>query len=61
MSKHGTGVSKYTHTRNQLNHYANQHNSNNATYQKNADNHANQRNPNHAEYAQNSGGKKNGI
>lgn len=61
MSKHGAGVSGYTHTRSQLNHYANQHNPNNTAYQANIDNHANQCNPNHTEYAKNSGGKKNGI
>ncbi len=48
MSKHG--VSGHTHTREQLNDYANQHNPNNSAYQSNWDNHANQCNPNNDEY-----------
>lgn len=36
MSKHGTGVTGYTHTRNQLDHYANQCNPNHAEYAKNS-------------------------
>lgn len=44
----GKGVSKNTHTKEQLNNYANQMNSNNAAYKANKDNHANQCNPNHS-------------
>lgn len=55
MSKRGSRVSGYTHTQQQLDHYANQHNPNNAAYQANADNHANQCNPNNNEYAGDSG------
>lgn len=46
----GHGVSGHTHTREQLNHYANQHNPNNASYRSDSDNHANQCNPNNDEY-----------
>ena len=49
MSK-GRGVSSYTHTQQQLNHYANQHNPNNSAYQANNNNHANQCNPNNSQY-----------
>lgn len=42
-------VSGSTHTQNQLNNYANQHNPNNSTYKANNNNHANQLNPNHAQ------------
>lgn len=41
MSK-GNGVSGYTHTQQQLDDYANQHNPNNHAYWDNLDNHANQ-------------------
>lgn len=52
MSKGGGhGVSGYTHTQEQLDHYANQHNPNNDAYQANLDNHADQFNPNNDEYA----------
>lgn len=54
MSKHN-GVSIKTHTQQQCNNYANQHNTNNAAYQANNNNHANQCNPNNANYK---GGKK---
>lgn len=50
MSKHGhggKGVSGNTHSRSQLNNYANQHNPNNAACKANMNNHANQCNPNH--------------
>lgn len=49
MSK-GRGVSSYTHTQQQLDHYANQHNPNNAAYQAEMDNHSNQCNPNNDAY-----------
>lgn len=42
--------SGYTHSREQLNHYANQYNPNNGSYQARLDNHANQLNPNNREY-----------
>lgn len=42
-------VSSNTHTQNQLNNYANQHNPNNPAYKANNNNHANQLNPNHAQ------------
>ena len=47
----GRGVSSYTHTRSQCNHYANQHNPNNSAYRANQNNHANQCNPNNPNYA----------
>lgn len=43
-------VSSYTHTQQQLNHYANQHNPNNSAYKANYVNHANQMNPNNKNY-----------
>lgn len=46
----GKGVSSYTHTQEQLDNYANQHNPNNDAYWANLDNHANQCNPNNDEY-----------
>ena len=49
MAKKG-GVSSKTHTRQQLNDYANQHNPNNQAYWDDLDNHANQCNPNNANY-----------
>ncbi|MBO4540037.1 MAG: hypothetical protein J5781_07135 [Clostridia bacterium] len=49
MSK-GHGVSSYTHTKQQLDNYANQHNPNNAAYKANKDNHSNQCNPNNKNY-----------
>ena len=49
MSK-GHGVSSHTHTQQQLNHYANQHNPNNSAYWANMNNHANQLNPNNELY-----------
>ncbi|MBQ3579853.1 MAG: hypothetical protein II975_02535 [Bacteroidales bacterium] len=49
MSKN-KGVSKSTHTQQQLDHYANQHNPNNRAYKANNDNHANQLNPNNSEF-----------
>ena len=45
------GVSGYTHTQEQLDDYANQHNPNNDAYWADLDNHANQCNPNNDEYA----------
>ena len=43
-------VSGNTHSKEQLNHYANQHNPNNSAYQANRDNRSNQCNPNNKEY-----------
>ena len=43
-------VSSKTHTREQLNDWANQHNSNNKAYKTNLDNHSNQMNPNNKAY-----------
>lgn len=42
----GHGVSGHSHTQEQQDHYANQHNPNNEAYQQDRDNHANQCNPN---------------
>ena len=50
MGKGGHGVSGHTHTKEQRDHYANQHNPNNSAYQAVRDNHANQFNPNNSEY-----------
>ena len=50
MSKHGQGVSSNTHTQQQRDRYANQHNPNNASHQTNNNNHANQLNPNNSNY-----------
>ena len=50
MSKHGQGVSSNTHTQQQRDHYANQHNPNNTAHQANNNNHANQLNPNNSNY-----------
>ena len=44
------GVSGKTHTQQQLNHYANQHNPNNYANRANNNNHSNQLNPNNANY-----------
>ena len=52
MAKHGQGVSSKTHTQNQRDHYANQHNPNNNAYRSNQNNHANQCNPNNREFSQ---------
>lgn len=49
MSK-GRGVSGYTHTQQQPDAYANQHNPNNHAYWDDLDNHTNQCNPNNDEY-----------
>ena len=46
----GHGVSSKTHTQQQINHYANQHNSNNAANRACNNNHANQLNPNNSNY-----------
>lgn len=50
MGKGKGGVSSYTHTQQQINNYANQHNPNNSAYRANSNNHANQMNPNNANY-----------
>ena len=56
MSKNNRGgVSGNTHTRQQVNHYANQQNPNNSAYRANHNNHSNQINPNNSNYK---GGKK---
>lgn len=49
MSK-GHGVSSHTHTQNQRDNYANQHNPNNQAHKANQDNRANQMNPNNRAY-----------
>lgn len=43
-------VSSNTHGKEQIDHYANQHNPNNDAYQANLDNSSNQLNPNNDEY-----------
>ncbi len=43
---HGKGVSGHTHTKAQLDHYANQHNPNNRAYRAEQNNRSNQCNPN---------------
>ena len=50
MNKGKGGVSSHTHTQQQRNHYANQHNPNNDSYKSNWNNHSNQLNPNNKEY-----------
>lgn len=50
MGKNKHCVSSYTHTQQQRDHYANQHNPNNAVYQANNNNRANQLNPNNPNY-----------
>ena len=49
MSK-ANKVSSKTHTKSQLNNYANQHNPTSKAYQANCQNHANQHNPNNHAY-----------
>ena len=44
------GVSSKTHTKGQVNHYANQHNPNNNAWKSNNNNHSNQLNPNNSKY-----------
>lgn len=51
------GVSSHTHTKGQVNNYANQHNPNNSAYQANRNNHANQLNPNHQKTQNTKSGK----
>ena len=46
----GRGVSGHTHTQQQRDNYANQHNPNNHSHWDNLYNHANQCNPNNDEY-----------
>ena len=48
--ENGQGVSSNTHTQQQRDHYANQHNPNNAAHRANNNNHANQLNPNNSNY-----------
>lgn len=50
-------VSGNTHTQNQLNNYANQHNTNNSAYRANMNNHSNQLNPNNQNYNNTKSGK----
>ena len=61
MGKGGHGVSGHTHSQQQRDNYANQHNPNNAAYQANHDNHSNQCNPNNGAYwsSRDNGGSKN--
>ena len=60
MSK-GKGVSGNTHSRSQLNNYANQNNPNNSANRANNNNRSNQMNPNNKAYQQSrSGNGKNG-
>ena len=56
MSK-GHGVSSKTHTQQQINHYANQHNPNNQSHIASNNNHANQCNPNNSNYKGNNDNK----
>ena len=58
MSK-GHGVSSHTHTQQQINHYANQHNPNNQAHTANNNNHANQCNPNNSNYQGNNSNNSN--
>lgn len=51
MAKGNGGVSSHTHSRAQLNNYANQKNSNNSAFRANQNNHSNQCNPNNKEYS----------
>lgn len=46
----GNGVSSNTHTQQQRDHYANQHNPNNNAHKANNDNRSNQMNPNNSNY-----------
>ncbi len=50
MGKGGHGVSGHTHSKSQLDNYANQNNPNNDAYWANRDNHSNQCNPSNDEY-----------
>ena len=50
MAQKGNGVSAKTHTKGQLNHYANQKNPNNSAHRAAHNNRANQMNPNNAAY-----------
>ena len=52
------GISGHTHTQEQLDDYANQHNPNNEAYQADLDNYANQLNPNNDEYWHSRGEEK---
>lgn len=56
----GHGVSGNTHSRDQLNNYANQMNPNNSANRANSNNHANQMNPNNSAYHSSRGGNKSG-
>ena len=56
----GHGVSGNTHSRGQLNNYANQMNPNNSANRANGNNHANQMNPNNSAYHSSRGGNKSG-
>ena len=56
----GHGVSGNTHSRGQLNNYANQMNPNNSANRANSNNHANQMNPNNSAYHSSRGGNKSG-
>lgn len=52
MAKRGRGVSGYTHSKTQLDCYANQNNPNNYAYRANQNNRSNQCNPNNSLYWQ---------
>ena len=56
----GHGVSENTHSRGQLNNYANQMNPNNSANRANSNNHANQMNPNNSAYHSSRDVSKNG-
>ena len=56
----GHGVSGNTHSRGQLNNYANQMNPNNSANRANSNNHANQMNTNNSAYHSSRGGNKSG-
>ena len=49
-------VSGNTHSNNQMNHYSNQNNPNNAAHTANNNNHSNQMNPNNSVYRSSRGG-----
>lgn len=53
MSKDNSRVSSNTHSKSQLDHYANQNNPNSETYKSENDNHSNQLNPNNEEHKDN--------
>lgn len=50
MAKGNNGVSSKTHSKNELDHYANQNNPNSVAYKAENANRSNQLNPNNSEY-----------